>query len=94
MQSYTTIIGVIQMRQNGCSYRVIQNRYHLGAGTVKLILRRYEASGFTLDELNAKEPSEVENIFYPPENLQRKDVPYPDFARYFDRIHSDRKSVV
>ena len=93
MQSYTTIIGVIQMRQNGCSYRVIQNRYHLGAGTVKLILRRYEASGFTLDELNAKEPSEVENIFYPPENLQRKDVPYPDFARYFDRIHSKGSKV-
>ena len=93
MQSYTTIIGVIQMRQNGCSYRVIQNRYHLGAGTVKLILRRYEASGFTLDELKAKEPLEVENIFYPPENLQRKDVPSPDFAKYFDRIHSKGSKV-
>lgn len=29
MQNYNTIIGVIQMRQNECSFSVIQNRYTL-----------------------------------------------------------------
>ena len=93
MQNYNTIIGVIQMRQNQCSLSVIQNRFHIGSGTVQLILKRFKASGFSLDDLKSKEPSEVERIFYPPENLQRKDVPLPDFALYFDRIHEKGSNV-
>lgn len=93
MQNYNTIIGVIQMRQNQCSFSVIQNRFHIGSGTVQLILKRFKASGFSLDDLKSKEPSEVERIFYPPENLQRKDVPLPDFALYFDRIHEKGSKV-
>jgi len=76
------------MRLNECSLRVIQNRYHIGSGTVQLILKRFESSGFTLDDLKAMEPAEVEKIFYPPENLQRKDTELPDFALYYDRIHT------
>ena len=93
MQNYNTIIGVIQMRQNQCSLSVIQNRFHIGSGTVQLILKRFKASGFSLDDLKSKEPSEVERIFYPPENLQRKDVPLPDFALYFDHIHEKGSKV-
>ena len=93
MQNYNTIIGVIQMRQNQCSLSIIQNRFHIGSGTVQLILKRFKASGFSLDDLKSKEPSEVERIFYPPENLQRKDVPLPDFALYFDRIHEKGSKV-
>lgn len=93
MQNYNTIIGVIQMRQNQCSLSVIQDRFHIGSGTVQLILKRFKASGFSLDDLKSKEPSEVERIFYPPENLQRKDVPLPDFALYFDRIHEKGSKV-
>ena len=81
------------MRQNQCSLSVIQNRFHIGSGTVQLILKRFKASGFSLDDLKSKEPSEVERIFYPPENLQRKDVPLPDFALYFDRIHEKGSKV-
>ena len=33
-------------------------------------------------------PKEVENLFYPQKNLQRKDVPLPDFQYYYDRIHA------
>ena len=29
-----------------------------------------------------------ENRFYPQKNLQRKDVPLPDFQYYYDRIHA------
>lgn len=81
------------MRQNQCSLSVIQNRFHIGSGTVQLILKRFKASGFSLDDLKSKEPSEVERIFYPPENLKRKDVPLPDFALYFDRIHEKGSKV-
>ena len=88
MQNYNTIIGVIQMCQNNCSYSVIQNRYHIGSGTVQLILKRFESSGFSLEDLKSKEPSQVEEFFYPPDNHRQKDIPLPDFALYFDRIHS------
>ena len=59
MQNYNTIIGVIQMRQNECSIRVIRERYHIGNGTVQLILNRFNASGFSLEQLKTLEPSEV-----------------------------------
>ena len=74
MQDYNTIIGVIQMRQNNCSFSVIEARYHIGSGTAQRILKRYEASGMTLDELRTMGPSAVEELIYPPQNLQRKDV--------------------
>ena len=93
MQDYNTIIGVIQMRQNKCSISVIQDRYHIGSGTVQLILKRYNASGFALEQLKSMEPPEIEMLFYPPENLQRKDVQLPDFQHYFDRIHSKGSKV-
>ena len=93
MQNYNTIIGVIQMRQNNCLYSVIQNRYHIGSGTVQLILKRFESSGFSLEDLKSKEPSQVEEFFYPPDNHRQKDIPLPDFALYFDRIHSKGSKV-
>jgi len=93
MQDYNTIICVIQMRQNKCSISVIQDRYHIGSGTVQLILKRYNASGFALEQLKSMEPPEVEMLFYPPENLQRKDIQLPEFQHYFNRIHSKGSKV-
>ena len=43
MQDYSTIIGVIQMRQNNCPFSVIETRYRIGSGTVQRILKRFEA---------------------------------------------------
>lgn len=63
MQDYNTIIGVIQMRQNECSFSVIQKRYHIGSGTAQRILSRFEASGLTLEELRKMEPHTVEELF-------------------------------
>ena len=80
MQDYNTIIGAIQMRQNNCSYSVIEGRYHIGSGTTQRILKRFEATGMTLEELRAMEPTAVEEMFYPRENLQRKDVPAGEIA--------------
>ena len=93
MQDYNTIVGVIQMRHNDCSFSVIQKRYHIGSGTAQLILKRFDASGLTLDELRAMEPHSVEVLFYPPENLQRRDLPLPDFQYYYDRIHAKGSKV-
>jgi len=88
MQDYNTIMGVIQMRQNQCSYRVIQSRYQLGSSTVTLILKRFNNSGKSLDELKQMEPADVEALFFPPANVKRKSVPMPDFQYYYDRIHA------
>ena len=93
MQDYNTIIGVLQMRQNKCSYRIIQSRYRLGTSTVTLILKRFEDSHKSLDELKQMEPMAVEKLFFPPANLKRKNVPLPDFQSYYDRIHAKGSKV-
>ena len=88
MQDFNTIIGVIQMRQNECSFSVIQKRYHIGSGTTQRILSRFEASGLTLEELRQMDPHIVEELIYPPKQVRRKDIPLPDFQYYYDRIHA------
>lgn len=93
MQDYNTIVGVIQLRQNQCSLSVIEARYHIGSGIVQRILNRFNASGMTLEELKTMGPSAVEDMIYPPQNLQRKDIPMPDFQRYYDRIHGRDSKV-
>ena len=93
MQDYNTIIGVIQMRQNDCSFSVIQKRYHIGSGTTQRILSRFEASGLTVEELRQMEPHTVEELFYPPEQVRRKDIPLPDFQYYYDRIHAKGSKI-
>lgn len=93
MQDFNTIIGVIQMRQNECSFSVIQKRYHIGSGTTQRILNRFEASGLTLEELRSADPHAVEELFYPPEQARRKDIPLPDFQYYYDRIHAKGSKI-
>ena len=75
MQDYNTIIGSIQMRLNGCQTRSVMDRYKIGSGTLNLIMSRYHANGIPIEELRMMAPKEVEDLFYPQKNLQRKDVP-------------------
>ena len=93
MQDYNTIVGVIQMRLNECSFPVIRARYHIGTSTIQLILSRYETSGLSLDELRQMDPHSVEKLIYPPENVRRKDIPLPDFQHYYDRINAKDSKV-
>lgn len=93
MQDYNTIIGAIQMRQNECSFSVIEGRYRIGSGTVQRILERFENSGFTLEQLKTMEPRKVEGLIYPPEKLKRKDIPMPNYRYYYDRIHAKGSKV-
>ena len=74
MQDYNTIIGAIQMRQNNCSFSVIEGRYHIGSGTAQRILKRFEASGMTLEELRTMEPSAVEEPGFPEYSTMKHSV--------------------
>ena len=93
MQNYNTIIGVITMRQNECSYPVIERRYHIGSNTAQLIIRKFNDLGLSLDEIKQMNPSSVEDMFYPQSNLKRKDIPMPDFQYWYDRIHAKGSKV-
>ncbi len=63
MQNYTTIVGVIELRQDGIEFRAIQRRYGIGSSTVNLILERFTAMELTLVQLKAMEPKEAEARF-------------------------------
>ncbi len=63
MQSYNTILGVINMRQNKCTFSTIQQRYHIGSNATQLILKRFNESGIALAELRSMAPHEVETLF-------------------------------
>ena len=93
MQDYNTIIGTIQMRLNKCPTRSVMDRYKIGSGTVALIMSRYESGGFSIEDLRMMPPKEVESLFYPQTNLQRKDIPLPDCQYYYDRIHTQGSKV-
>ena len=93
MQDYNTIIGAIQMRLNKCPTRSVMDRFRIGSSTLNLIMSRYKAFDLTIDEPEAMSPKEVEKLFYPQKNLQRKEVPLPDFQYYYDRIHAPNSRV-
>jgi len=93
MQNYTTIIGVIELRLNGCSYDTVQKRYSIGSSTVTLIMNRFREIGLSLDDIRPMEPGLVEDTFYPKENLQRKNIPMPDFQKYYDRLMTKGSKV-
>ena len=88
MQDYNTIVGVIQMRLNDCQFSVIESRYHIGSGTVQRILERFDSSGFSLEQLKTMEPSKVEELIYPPANLQRKDREQGKYFLLLDRVQT------
>lgn len=41
MQNYTTILGIIDMRQRNISYDDCRNRYGIGNSTITLIMNRF-----------------------------------------------------
>ena len=87
MHDCTTILGVMDMRQRGISYDDCRNRYGIGNSTITLIMNRFKDSGKDLEALKQMSAEDVENIFYPPENLRRKDVSImPDFQAVYDRL--------
>ncbi len=89
MHNCTTILGVIDMRQRGLSYDDCRNRFHIGNSTITLIMKRFQTLDKGLDALKQMSPEDVENLFYPPENIRRKDTSVmPDYQSVYDRLFS------
>lgn len=87
MQNCTTILGIIDMRQRGISFDDCRSRYHVGCSTISLIMNRYRDSGKDLESLKQMPAEEVENLFYPPENVRRKnDSVMPDYQAIYERL--------
>ena len=86
MHNYTTIIGVIRMRKDHISIDKVRHRYGIGSSGIALIMKRFEESGLTFKEFEALEPSKVEEIIYPKDNLRRKKIPLPDFKAIYERL--------
>ena len=87
MQNCTTILGIIDMRQRGISYGDCRRRYKVGCSTISLIMNRFNECGKTLDTLKQMSSDEVEKLFYPPENICRKDVSLmPDYQAVYDKL--------
>ena len=87
MQNCTTILGIIDMRQRGISYDDCRSRYNVGCSTITLIMNRFKESGKDLDTLKQMPAEEVEHLFFPPENLRRKDDSVmPDYQAVYDRL--------
>lgn len=87
MQNCNTIIGIIEMRLNGIPFDGCRGRYKVGNSTIQLIMQRYRESGKDLSVLKQMAPDEVERLFYPPENLSRKDVSImPDYQKIHDQL--------
>lgn len=88
MQSYTTILGIIEMRQHDISYDDVRGRYNVGNSTITLIMKRFIDSNKTLSQLKQMDPREVERFFYPPENIKRKDESLmPNYQAVYDRLN-------
>lgn len=87
MQNYTTILGIIDMRQRGISYDDCRNRFGVGCSTITLIMDRYAECGKDMAALKQMPPEEVEHLFYPPENIRRKDASVmPDYQAIYSRM--------
>ena len=87
MQNYTTILGIIDMRQRNISFDDCRNRYGVGCSTITLIMNRFHECGKDLSVLKQMSPSEVEELFYPPDNIRRKDSSImSDYQEIYDRL--------
>lgn len=85
MQNYSTIIGVIAMREKGFSTRDCRARYKIGSSTTTLIMKRYQDLGLSLADLKSMDPKKVEESFFPPDSVRRAEIPLPDYEKIYQR---------
>lgn len=86
MHDYNTIVGVISLRNDKVSYPVIRQRYGIGNSGIDLIMNRYKESGLPWKDFLKLEPSQIEELIYPPKNIRKNDIPMPDFELYYERM--------
>ena len=86
MHDYNTILGVIELRLSKVSYDTVQKRYRIGRSGITLIMKRYNESGLSLDDLRQMPASKMVDLIYPKENLRHKDIPLPDFGKIHEQM--------
>lgn len=86
MHDYNTILGVIELRLSKVSYDTVQKRYRIGRSGITLIMKRYNESGLSLDDLRQMPASKVVDLIYPKANLRHKDIPLPDFGKIHEQM--------
>ena len=79
MQSYTTIIGVIELPLQKQTYDIVQKCFGIGSSTVTWIMKRFKEMGLSIDDHKQMEPQNIERAFYPSENRRDTSIPLPDF---------------
>lgn len=72
MQNYTTIMGVIRMREAHSSYDECQRRYQIGSSTCQLIMKHFKSIGLSFQDLQKMDEQKVVDAFYPPDQARRK----------------------
>ena len=92
MKECDKILRILEMRQEGYSYRSIQGKLNVGASTIRLASERLEESGFGLAELESKSPEEVMAILHPKAG-RRKEIPLPDFEECYHRLRTSGKRI-
>lgn len=85
MQKSTTIIGILEMLEDGYSYRDIQARFAIGNSTITDIKKKFAAMDIPLKELAVKTPKAIESIFYA-NSHPRKNIPLPDFSKVYNSL--------
>lgn len=75
MHDYNTIVDVISLRNDKVSYPVIRQRYGIGNSGIDLIMNRYKESGLPWKDFLKLEPSQIEELIYPPKNIRKNDIP-------------------
>lgn len=93
MKDFTTIIGILDFREKGFSQRTICRRFKVGFGTIQRTNDIFDKSGKSLEELRIMKPSDVEEMFYPHDQIRRKQEPLPDFDECYRRIHTKGSKV-
>ena len=91
MQKSTTIIGILEMIEDGFTYTDIRNRYSIGNSVITDLKYKLSNLNLSLNEIKSKDPQTIEQLFYGRSHL-RKDVPLPDFETIYMKL-TDKKSI-
>lgn len=89
MQDCRTILGIIEMREQGTPYEICQSRFGVGSSVVTSIMKRFEQLKRPLDQLKTLPPAEVEKLFYPDKKRRHKKIPLPDYETIHGRLSAE-----
>ncbi len=87
----TTIIGILEMLEDGYGYRDIQARFSIGNSSITRTKRKFSSMNIPLKELAQMDSKEIHELFYP--SPRRKEIPLPDFKSVYDLISNKKNKM-